>query len=641
MIDRRQRLAIVASVLAVACTVVLVDRFVLSAEWWQVDHRSGGAPAAPLADIGPPPGALATGWQHTAEVHRGRLPAHDRVAHALVRDQLLVASGRGLQLRDGRTGAERWHYFRRDWTLLGWAATGDHVIAYLERMGGRRDSMMIGFDAGTGRLRWRRSGAAPAAIAGTTLRWPAGAGVVLGTTDDRAALQGRSAGTGEVRWSAPLPQGCRAPASGRYASDGDAQMSVLVLDCGVEPAGTGSARPRRMYRIIAVDPSTGRTRWSRAATAPGMPEVAVRGGHAAVADDTALRVYDEGGRELAGWPGEDVCGDEMCPVEVAGGRFIAVHRPGDFAARRMTAIDLESGRTVWRHDGPGPVALATAGGTLFALRGRLAGELLPAGVDTLDPVTGAGGTVPVPIAVNAGLDGTRPWLAAAGGLLYAAVAEAVPRPKGAARVVALRGAPPGPGPAELGGVAVTDWPDACALLGKADLAAAGLRDHTVRRRNAAIGPVRLPRPVICTYHEAGTASADGTGGRGGGGGRGGAAGGDGTDGRDGRDGTAGGLEKAAEPAMPRGFSVTVKWVAHSDAAAGRLLEALCATQAQARRRTDLGADDACEIGPTAGTIVLRVDRRIIAVSATRPPAAAARLARAVTAAVRTEPTSRA
>lgn len=79
----------------------------------------------------------------------------------------------------------------------------------------------------------------------------------------------------------------------------------------------------------------------------------------------------------------------------------------------------------------------------------------------------------------------------------------------------------------------------------------------------------------------------------------------------------------------RGLTVSVRWVGDTDQAASRMLDALQATQAQARRRRDIGADEAYEIGPAAGMIALRVGRYVVAVEASRPPGAAARVARSV------------
>ncbi len=77
------------------------------------------------------------------------------------------------------------------------------------------------------------------------------------------------------------------------------------------------------------------------------------------------------------------------------------------------------------------------------------------------------------------------------------------------------------------------------------------------------------------------------------------------------------------------LTVSVRWVAETDEAASRMLDALQAAQSQARRRRDIGGDEAYEIGPTACMIALRVGRYVVVVEANRPPGAAARLARSV------------
>jgi hypothetical protein len=74
---------------------------------------------------------------------------------------------------------------------------------------------------------------------------------------------------------------------------------------------------------------------------------------------------------------------------------------------------------------------------------------------------------------------------------------------------------------------------------------------------------------------------------------------------------------------------TVRWVGRTEHVASQLLDALQATQAKARKRRDIGADEAYEIGPAAGMIALRVGRYVVVVEADRPPGVAARLARSV------------
>lgn len=586
MIGSRQRhvLALVAVVLAVTTAGVLVNRFVLQAEWWQADHETTDRPATRLVDMGPPPGPVASTWQLATPVRRSGLSPYDQVAQAVVQGQVVVVSGRGLDVRDARTGKARWHYNRSDWTLLGWAATGDHLMAYLRHAGDGGERLVIGFDAVSGRLLWRRTGEGPAVTERSSLRWPAGSDVVLTTAGDRRSLIGRSAATGKRLWTRVLPDGCELPEATANGSGGSETLAVLALVC----AGRG--------RVLAVEPGTGRTRWNKVLGSAVPPAVAVNGDVTTVYDGTALRVYQEDGKEIAVRNGDDLCGS-MCPVVLSGGRLITVYRQGrDRAAGyRMEAIDLASGRTAWQRDVPEYMALTVAGDRLYALRRRLAENLLPAGIDIVDPADGTTTTVPAPFVIGPGMDGVRPWLAAGGGLLYVAVPEMAPRPgsddlggpnpAGAARLIALRGGPGGRGPEELGGVVAEDWPDACGLLRGHDLAAVRSGGYRTRPERASVGDVRLPHPVSCRYEP-----------------------------RDykGQSATA--------------LTVTVEWVADSRESATELFSAWRATEPLSRQLLELG-DEAYELG-TSGTIAVRVDRYILAVNAYQTPGVATRLARA-------------
>ncbi|HEU5156292.1 MAG TPA: PQQ-binding-like beta-propeller repeat protein [Streptosporangiaceae bacterium] len=593
MLGSRQRLIIgaVTTLVAFVAGAVLVDRFVLQAEWWQVDRSETAAAAPPLAALGPPPGPVVTSWQLATPVHHSGLPPYDQVAHAVVKGQLIVVSGHGLSVRDGRSGQPRWHYYRGGWALLGWAATEDRIVVYTEREGNRGDRLLLGFDVVSGRELWRQSGAIPAATDRTTLRWPAASGVVLTTDGDRTKLHGRSAATGRRLWTKGLPTGCALPEAAAYASDGaDGPDPVTAVALGC--AGHS--------RVFAVDPATGRVRLDASYGGADPPEVAVRGSAltaVVVFDGTALRVYRDG-RQLLSRAGDDACAT-MCPLAVEDDRLILVYRPGDAKRSSVEAVDLRSGRTLWRRDAPDYAAVTVSGGRLYALRPSLAANLLPAGIDIIGLTGGEVTTVPTPLVLGSRRDIVRPWLGAGGGLLYVGVPEAAPRPFGAARLVALRGAASGPGPAELGGVAAADWPDACDLLHKRDLAGfgAGTLDYRPRREYARVGRVRLSRAVSCTYEAPGRGPGE---------------------------------EQSA--AAPR---VTVEWVADTPGAAAGLLAALRAAQGRARDVPGIG-DEAYELGLPSGTIAVRVGRYILAVDAFQSPGMATRLARSAAAHLRAQ-----
>jgi PQQ-like domain len=577
----RQRvvLGLVALMLAVSTAGVVIDKFVLQAEWWQEDHRTTTEPAPPLLDVAPPPGPVAVAWQRNTVVRRSGLSPYDQVAHTLIDGQLVIVTTRGLDVRDARTGKRRWYYHREGWLLLGWAATQHDLVAYLERAGHRDNRMLLGFDAVGGQVLWRRTAEVPAATERSTLRWPAGSNVVLtAAADDRGRLRGRSVLTGEQVWTHELPRGCTLPEAAGHASDADDAVAAISVDCGDRS------------RVLAIDPRTGQTRWSAEFPAPDPPEIAVRGGVVLISDGTALRGYDPGGMEFLTRFGDDVCGATMCPAVISGGKLTVVYRSDrQDADRQLESIDMSSHRTVWRHTVPAYPALVAKGDRLYALRPNLAANLRPAGIDVIAVGDGATSTVPAPLVVPPGPTRT-PWLAAGGGLLYVTVPEALPGPSGAVRLVALRAAAAGPGPAELGGVPAADWPDACGLLNRRDLP----RNHHVRPVHVRVGQVRLPRPVSCTY-EPGEPGED-------------------------RPRRSGQEQSAGAP------TVTVEWVSDTARSASGLLAALRAAEPQARP-VDIG-DEAYELNPSSGMIAVRVGRYLIGVSAFQTPGLATRLARA-------------
>jgi outer membrane protein assembly factor BamB len=557
---------VLATLVTVVCGAILADRLILQAEWWQVNRTVTHEPRPWLADLGPPPGPVTVSWQLSTPVADSELPAYDRVAYALVDGELVVVSGHGLTVRDARTGRERWHYYRGQWSLLGWARTGQVLIAYLERTGHRGNRLMVGLDAVSGTLLWRQRGDVPAATERTTLRWPAGGGVVVVTEDGRHTLYGRSAATGHRVWSKRLAHGCLLPEGVSYGSAASETVAAFSLDCGARD------------RTVAVDPRTGRTLFT---TYAAHAAVSVSDDVTAVFDGAGLYAYDRTGRQFLIRRGEDVCRD-MCPIAVTGGHLLIAYdlapRPEDgTATRRLESVDIASGTLSWRRNMSGYTDLSVAGGVLYGLRSRLADPLLPAGIDVIDPATGAGTTVPAPLVTRPGLDGVRPWLAAGGGLLYVAVPTARPRPFGGARMVALRGGIRGVGPPQLAGVPAADWPDACSLLSKRDLP----RGYSGEASPAHVEGVRLP--VGCTYrprHHGRRAS--------------------------------GGPEREAGT-----LSVTVQWVAADPGTASALFWEARDTQSGVRDPVRAG-DAAYGLGVPSGTVVMRVGRTIVTVTAGLP-----------------------
>ncbi len=76
----RVALGLLSAVVAVALCVVLVDKYVLRAEWWQVRHTVTGGPVTPQREVGPPPGPLAVSWEKTTRIEHGAVGGYDVVA---------------------------------------------------------------------------------------------------------------------------------------------------------------------------------------------------------------------------------------------------------------------------------------------------------------------------------------------------------------------------------------------------------------------------------------------------------------------------------------------------------------------------------------------------------------------------------
>jgi outer membrane protein assembly factor BamB len=561
---------VLATLVTIVCGAILADHLILQAEWWQVNRTVTHVPRPQLADLGPPAGPVTTSWQLSTPVSDSELPAYDRVAYAIMDGELVVVSGHGLTVRDARTGRERWHYYRGQWSLLGWARTGQVLVAYLERTGHRGNRLMVGLDAVSGTLLWRQRGDVPAATERTTLRWPAGAGVVIVTEDGRHTLYGRSAATGRRIWSKRLAHGCLLPEAVPYGSGSSETLAAFSLDCGARD------------RTITLDPRTGRTLFT---TNAAHAAVSVDGDVTAVFDGAGLYAYDRSGHAFLIRRGEDVC-REMCPIAVTGGHLLVAYdltdRPEDgTATRRLESVEIASGTMSWRREMSGYTALSVAGGLLYGLRSRLAEPLLPVGIDVIDPDTGDGTTVPAPLVTRPGLDGVRPWLAAGGGLLYVAVPTARPRPFGGARLVALRGGVRGAGPPELAGVPARDWPDACALLTKHDLP----HGYSEVASSAHVEGLRVP--AGCTYRQRRQRAR-------------------------GSSAASAGPEREAST-----LSVTVQWVAADPTTASALFWAARDTQSGIHDPVKAG-DAAYGLGVPSGTVVMRVGRTIVTVTAGIP-----------------------
>ena len=532
------------------------------------EHTVSRLRPAQLTDSGPPPGLLLPAWQVTTTNLPDESSPPGQVSYGLVDGQLVVASSDGLDVRDARTGRTRWHYFEPGGNLAGWAATGTEIAAYFEHAGGRGSHLLVALDAATGQQLWQSRLDRPAGAEQYSLRWPSGPGVFLVTRDGRSVTAARSR-AGATAWSRRLPDGCSLSAPAPYSSGGDQTLAVFTADC------------RGGQQVLAMTPADGALRWSMRPAGGGNAAVLVQHGISAVWDGASLQVVRGDGRRLLTETGDDLCG-AVCWIAVSSGRALVSYSP-DGTAQVLEAVDARTGAVDWQESSAGYQSMTEAGGLVYALRGPAVGGLLPAAIDVIDPGSGQATTVSLPLAFRAGT-GDQPWLAAGGGLLLTGYPLAFEGQAGGSRLVALRSAPAGPGPASLGGVAPAQWPDACRLVTQQDLAAA-VPAVTSSWKPAPQWRPGLRKPVGCQY-QPNQASADSD-----------------------------------------SILISISWVAQTGQQAASLLGDDLASYPDADALPQVG-DQAYDLGVPDGPVMVRVGRAIAMVRADQDPGAATQLARA-------------
>ncbi len=523
-----------------------------------------------LTDAGPPPGPVLPVWSAATDDLAGQPPPVGQVGYGMVDGQIVVASGLGLQVLDSRTGQARWHLYRDGWTLDGWAGTGGELAAYFDWSGDAATHLLISLDAATGAELWQSGTVQPAGVEQYSLRWPAGPAAFLVTRDART-LEALASRTGRVLWTRGLPPGCTLASPAPFGSGGDDAVALLPGSCEHE------------QRVIAFDPSDGRIRWSVRAASTAGATVIVRRGISAIWDGSVLRVLDARGQPLLVQSGGDTC-DQVCFLAVAAGHVLVNYSP-DGMSQLLRAIDAGTGAAVWSRPAAAYQAVTDAGGRVYALRSVLADGLLPAALDVVNPSDGQMTTAALPLSFEPGAT-DQPWLAAAGGLLFAGYPLAFAGPAGGARVVALRSAPSGLGPAELGGVPPGDWPDACRLLSDASITSV-VPSLPYDRQPEPVPVAGLRSAAACRY-----------------------------------------VSQDSDPdAGADAIVISVGWVAATAAQAAGLLADVRYTY-QAVQRLPFIGDEAYDLGGPGGPVAVRVGKVIVLVQVSQDLGAATQLARA-------------
>ncbi|MDL4772596.1 PQQ-binding-like beta-propeller repeat protein [Actinomadura xylanilytica] len=450
--------ALTSAFLLVSCTAPAEDEVGPAV---RAVRTTAGSGVPPLSETGPAPGGLQTAWRLGGD--RG---------HSVVDGQLVIAKPEGIEVRDVRTGKVRWHYAEIRRHLIASTVTGGAILV---ATGSRKaiPDRWVSLDAATGKVNWTKASQGFTFPSGMQTRAAAAAGVVPALNGFNARiLKAIDLRTGHVRW-----------ATGKLAASG---CVIDTLDTAVRtvhgddslflvPVGCGSKR-----WTIAVDPATGAERWRHAGSTDDAAEATVHNGVTQLTTDSKSLLLDANGREL-------LRDGSTCQGECA---FYAAPDRVFISRDRLLAIDR---RTSKQHSLPlGPYSLLTmTGDRLYGLRDTIAPGLLAPGLDTIDPATGDATTMPMPLAV--------------GHHRFGSTAPAALRVAGGRAILTLRDTadmnwstsssaplPRAHGPAELGGVPVADWPDACKI-------APSVRPPRYlddESEDAHIGPVKLTN-VTC------------------------------------------------------------------------------------------------------------------------------------------------
>ncbi|GAA2117875.1 PQQ-binding-like beta-propeller repeat protein [Actinomadura alba] len=374
------------------------------------DHSTSAAAAQPFGDAGPGTGPFRRVWQADVPAPAGP-PQHPLVSFDFVAGQVVVISGRGLDVRDGRTGAARWHYYERSRDLAGLAVTADALVVTTVAVGvngaklpdDKADLRTTGFDAVSGRVLWRADRFRPlhdGSVGGYEPVRAASAGVaVLRDEAAKKTLVGVDTRTGRQRWTWTIPRGVTCDPD---PLDGDGSLLVLNANCAPD------------QDLYALDPATGAVRWERPAFAGRLSGGSVRGGI------TMLTRRGPGSSpprfSLIGADGKEILGESARRVSaggfaVAGDRAVVSYHDSDGARNSRSRtwlgfVDTRTGkleRRVWERQAG---ELVTVGGRVYGSRkwlGEYAEDLfdldpglVPSALDVIDPAAARVTTVPLP-----------------------------------------------------------------------------------------------------------------------------------------------------------------------------------------------------------------------------------------------------
>lgn len=414
---------------------------------------------------------------------------------------VVVATDRGLEAYDARSGEPSWHYRelpdegQKERDMTGFAVTAGVVVATFESA--RTEHHMVGLDARTGETLWDNGKQWRLTVSGRPSDRPsaagdAAAGIVTVRKDDDKTY-GVDVHTGRVEWrhsdSDVVDGDTCTPAESDDAAAGDGAVLPMAATCEEGDAV-----------VAGIDARSGDRLWTRRIDSTASADATLRtSGPMALLTTTGV----ESSTDLIGRDGavQQSFGrvDDANVYSVAGRTVVTyrVQRPDsddeqegeetysheqtddDSAYQDMAVVsDRRTGEVEKRFTLRGTVvggAWAVAGDRLYGVMKTLRfgddTRLLPSGLAVLDVARGRLDQVPMP-------HGSPTYRAEGGSTLLTRVlgavgdrlvtvdqAESLAEPTRLSVLTSYRVADT-KRPTELGGVPATDWPDACRLLGK-------------------------------------------------------------------------------------------------------------------------------------------------------------------------------
>ncbi|MEU6794030.1 PQQ-binding-like beta-propeller repeat protein [Nonomuraea wenchangensis] len=347
------------------------------------------------------------------------------------------------------------------------------------------DRLLVGFNPYSGQELWRTHVLASGSNSDdVTVLSPDNMivpdGVLVVDSSDRYLI-GFDPTTGHEAWRRRLPDSCTNAVEARV-------VAVILRDCE-----NGSVN------LTAINTRTGQEVWganvalSGQESTPRTFEMAPEG-EVVVSLGYTYRIYAPDGRQLVedrssqAW---DFGGNERTMVVLA--------QSGDSPHdTELRGIDRHSGRTIWTRNDPS-IRAADYTSKLLTAGGLLLGEAdwgnlrhlwpFPYFVAVIDPADGATRKLPVPLSSSA-----VTLVGATGKHLFIRHNSSDGQRVTAYRALSseLQNAP------ELGGVAPSSWPDACALTLPSDLAVLS-KSYKVYPRIWHLDDIAFPKPVRCDF----------------------------------------------------------------------------------------------------------------------------------------------